>query len=97
MFGILDFDRPETKTKEEKLPPIDFADLEIRIGEHIQSLKEKWHVNELPRLKNLIRSTLVGELSRLEERKYIRRERIELERKKQEREEEEEAAAEASV
>ena len=80
MIGGLDYD---------KVP--DFNELNIRIGEHIQTLQDKWHTHELPRLKRLIRSTLCAELSRLEERKFIRREAKEIARKKAEAEEEAEA------
>ena len=76
----------------------DMNDLQITIQKEIIGLLEtKWKTLEEDKLRALIRKCVIAELMKIEERKYVRREREEQKRKEKEKREREEDEMEASI
>ena len=62
MLGALDYDQIE-----------EMNSLQINVTENIMKLKNLWKVTELDDLKRIIRYQLILELSKMEERKRVKR------------------------
>lgn len=76
----------------------DMGQLHIDVEAALEKLKINWHTYDLEKLKYLIRKTTIIEITKIEERKYVRREHAERkERLRRKKEEEAEKAAEAAM
>lgn len=76
----------------------DMGQLHIDVEAALEKLKINWHTHDLEKLKYLIRKTTIIEITKIEERKYVRREHAERkERLRRKKEEEAEKAAEAAM
>ena len=56
--------------------------MKINIEKTVNLTQKKWHCHEREKLFDLIKKTLVRELCKIEERKLVRRDQIEINKKK---------------
>lgn len=92
-LGAAGYDQIDEKTS--AIP--DLSELEISLENKIEKLRVQWKCQDVEKLKMLIRKQVIMELTRIEERKKVRIDRIELKAKRKAQEEDDNEAEETGI